>query len=86
MFNCRNWNLQAPWLGAKISVPTKLIVGDRDLGFEAFGTKDYITGGAFRSYVPNVEVVIIDGHHFLQQERAEKVTAEIMAFFSNLAS
>lgn len=80
-----NWNLLAPWQGAKILVPTKLIVGDKDIGFESFGTKGYITGSAFRNFVPNVEVVIIDGYHFLQQERAEKVTAEIMAFFSSLA-
>lgn len=85
VFDCRNWNLLAPWQGAKIYVPTELIVGDKDIGFESFGTKDQITGGAFRNFVPNAEVVIIDGHHFIHQERAEEVTAEIMAFFSRLA-
>ncbi|ONK75742.1 uncharacterized protein A4U43_C03F20060 [Asparagus officinalis] len=79
-----NWNLLAPWNGAKICVPAKLIAGDKDIGFESFGTKDCITGDTFRNYVPNAEVVIIDGHHFLQQERAEKVTEEIMTFFNSI--
>lgn len=79
-----NWSLLAPWQGGRISVPTKLIVGDKDIGFQSFGTKDYITGETFRGYVPNLEVVVIDGHHFIQQEKAEEVTAEILSYFNNL--
>lgn len=79
-----NWALVGPWQGAKISVPVKLIVGDKDIGFESYGTKDYIRGNIFKSYVPNVEVVVIDGYHFLQQERADEVNAEILAFFGSL--
>ncbi|EEF49459.1 epoxide hydrolase, putative [Ricinus communis] len=39
-----NWGLLGPWQESKITVPTKLIVGDKDVGFVAFGTKDCING------------------------------------------
>ncbi|KAF8410544.1 hypothetical protein HHK36_003075 [Tetracentron sinense] len=81
----KNWELLAPWQGAKITVPTKFIVGDKDVGIQSFGTKDYIEGGVFKSLVPNLEVVTINGHHFIQQENAEEVTKEIISFFSNIS-
>ena len=68
--------------GAKITVPTKFVVGNKDVGFRSFGTKDYVEGEEFKSLVPNLEVVIIDGHHFIQQEKAEQVTNEILSFFN----
>ncbi|XP_057997286.1 uncharacterized protein LOC131176301, partial [Hevea brasiliensis] len=77
-----NWELLGAWQGAKITVPTKLIIGDKDLGFVSFGTKDYINGEIFKSFVPNLEAVVIDGHHFIQQEKAEQVSNEILSFFS----
>ncbi|KAK2978256.1 hypothetical protein RJ640_017107 [Escallonia rubra] len=78
-----NWELLGPWKGAKIRVPTKLIVGNKDAGFRSFGTKDYIEGEEFKSIVPDIEVIIIEGHHFIQLERAEQVTNEIISFFGN---
>ncbi|EXC24876.1 putative ubiquitin-conjugating enzyme E2 16 [Morus notabilis] len=30
-----NWELRAPWQGSKITVPTKFIVRDKDIGFES---------------------------------------------------
>lgn len=63
-------------------MPTKFIVGDKDVGFVSFGTKDCINGEIFKEFVPNVEVVVIDGHHFIQQEKAELVSNEISSFFS----
>ncbi|XP_059653748.1 uncharacterized protein LOC132300598 isoform X2 [Cornus florida] len=79
-----NWELLGPWKGAKIRVPTKLIVGDKDMGFHSFGTKDYIEREEYEKdqLVPNIEVVVIDGGHFIQQERAEQVTNEILSFFT----
>lgn len=77
-----NWELLGPWQGAKIIVPTKFVVGNKDVGFRSFGTKDYVEGEEFKSLVPNLEVVIIDGHHFIQQEKAEQVTNEILSFFN----
>lgn len=58
-------------------------MGDTDIGFDAFGTRDYITGSKFKSIVPNLEVEIIDGHHFIQDEKAKEITADILSFFGN---
>lgn len=74
------WQLTAPWHGAKITVPTKFIAGNKDVGVESFGTGRYIESGAFQSNVPNLEVAIIEGHHYIQQEQAERVTSEILSF------
>lgn len=77
----RNWELLAPWQEAKIVVPTKYIIGDRDIGFEAFGMKDYVKGDVFQSFVPNLEVAIIpDGHHFIHQEKPQQISEEILSF------
>ncbi|CAL0313128.1 unnamed protein product [Lupinus luteus] len=80
-----NWELLAPWEGSKITVPTKLIVGDKDFGFESGGVRDYVEGELFKSLVPNVEVVIIDGHHFIHQERAQQVSHQILSFIHKLS-
>lgn len=42
-------------------------MGDKDIGFESNGTREHI---------PNLEVVILDGHHFIQQERAQEVSTK----------
>jgi pimeloyl-ACP methyl ester carboxylesterase len=80
---CRNWRLTSPWNGAKITVPAKFIAGDKDMGAQSFGVEQYIKSGAFRSNVPDLEVSIIDGHHFLQQEQADKVSYEILSYLGN---
>ncbi|OWM80286.1 hypothetical protein CDL15_Pgr019566 [Punica granatum] len=82
----KNWELLAPWQGAKITVPTKFVTGDKDQGFQSFGTKDYIENGHFKRLVPDLDIVVIDGHHFIQLERAERVTDEILTFFANIRS
>ncbi|XP_031260747.1 uncharacterized protein LOC116118937 [Pistacia vera] len=75
-----NWELLAAWEGSKVTVPTKFIVGDKDIGFEINGIREYVTGD-FKNFVPNLEVVILDGgHHFIQQEKPEAVSEEILSF------
>lgn len=76
-----NWELLAPWQGSKITVPAKLIVGNKDIGFDSGGTREYIEGNMFKNLVPNNEVVILDGHHFIHQEKAREVSEEILSFF-----
>ncbi|KAJ0097374.1 hypothetical protein Patl1_29012 [Pistacia atlantica] len=69
-----------PWEGSKVTVPTKFIVGDKDIGFQINGIREYVTGD-FKNFVPNLEVVILDGgHHFIQQEKPEAVSEEILSF------
>ncbi|KAL3844716.1 hypothetical protein ACJIZ3_002119 [Penstemon smallii] len=35
-----NWELLAPWQGSKITVPTKLNVGNKDIGFKSGGKRN----------------------------------------------
>ncbi|KAG8092809.1 hypothetical protein GUJ93_ZPchr0012g21219 [Zizania palustris] len=76
-----SWRLTAPWQDAKVMVPAKFIYGDKDIGLKSFGIDHFVRSGAFESYVPNLEIVIIDGHHFLQQEQADRVNSEILSYF-----
>lgn len=80
---CRNWELTAPWTGAKVKVPVKFIVGDLDLTYNAPGAKDYIHKGGLKRDVPLLEdVVVIEGAgHFLHQERADETNKHIYDFF-----
>ncbi|KDP37443.1 hypothetical protein JCGZ_08284 [Jatropha curcas] len=75
-----NWELCGPWQGSKITVPAKFIVGDKDIGFDTAGTKEYVLGDTFKHFVPDLQVVILDGHHFIQQEKAQQVSEEILTF------
>jgi pimeloyl-ACP methyl ester carboxylesterase len=76
---CRNSRLLAPWNGAKITVPVKFIAGDKDIGAQSFGTGECIKSAEFKSTVPDLEVTVIEGHHFLQQEQAERVNSEMVS-------
>jgi pimeloyl-ACP methyl ester carboxylesterase len=80
---CRNWELNAPWTGAKVKVPVKFIVGDLDLTYNAPGAKDYIHKGGLKRDVPLLEdVVVIEGAgHFVHQERADEINKHIYDFF-----
>lgn len=80
-----SWELLAPWQGSKITVPTKFIAGDKDVGFQNGGTKDFVEGDIFKSLVPNLEVVILDGHHYIHQEKAQIVSEEILSFIRKLS-
>ncbi|OEL34343.1 hypothetical protein BAE44_0004638 [Dichanthelium oligosanthes] len=81
-----NWKLTAPWSGAKIIVPAKFILGEKDVGLQSLGTEKYVKCGGLKSNVPNLEVSIIEGHHFLQQEQAKRVNSEILSFLDKFAS
>ncbi|RYR02175.1 hypothetical protein Ahy_B06g081002 [Arachis hypogaea] len=79
-----NWELTAPWSGAKIKVPVKFITGDMDMVYTSLGMKDYIESGLFKEEVPNLEEVIIQEGvaHFNNQEAAEDVTNHIYTFIT----
>uniref|UniRef100_A0A0A9AUI8 AB hydrolase-1 domain-containing protein n=1 Tax=Arundo donax TaxID=35708 RepID=A0A0A9AUI8_ARUDO len=81
-----NWRLTAPWNGAKITVPAKFILGEKDIGLRSFGTQQYVKSGGLKTSVPDLEVVIIEGHHFLQQEQAERVNSEILSFLDRFTT
>ncbi|XP_071692652.1 epoxide hydrolase 1-like [Rutidosis leptorrhynchoides] len=79
-----SWELEAPWQGSKITVPAKLIVGDKDIGFESF-YKDFIEGDVQKAIVPDIEVVLLDGNHYIQQEKPQQVSDQILSFLKKLA-
>ncbi|XP_016492569.1 epoxide hydrolase 1-like [Nicotiana tabacum] len=83
-----NWELTAPWTGAKIKVPVKFIVGDLDITYNAAGVEDYIHKGGLKKDVPLLEdVVILKGvAHFLQQEKPDEVNKHIHAFLQGFSS
>ncbi|KAK4768250.1 hypothetical protein SAY87_003391 [Trapa incisa] len=78
-----NWELTAPWNGAKVTVPVKFIVGDLDMTYTTPGVKDYVHHGGFKKDVPLLDdeiVVMEDAGHFINQERPEEVNALIHEF------
>ncbi|KAJ4968517.1 hypothetical protein NE237_015218 [Protea cynaroides] len=77
-----NWELTAPWTGAKVKVPVKFIVGDLDLTYNTPGAKGYIHGGGFKSDVPFLEdVVVMEGvGHFINEERSDEINTHILDF------
>lgn len=80
----RNWELLAPYAGAKIAVPALYIVGDRDpvLGFPYM---DKIIAN-LPAVVPRLtKTVTLPGcGHWTQQERAAEVNAALLAFLRGL--
>ncbi|CAA0395411.1 unnamed protein product [Arabidopsis thaliana] len=79
----RNWELTAPWTGAKIRVPVKFIIGDQDLTYNFPGAKEYINGGGFKKDVPLLdETVVLKGlGHFLHEENPDVINQHIHNFF-----
>lgn len=78
------WELEAPWQGAKIQVPSKLIIGNEDIGFESW-TKEFVEGDLIKELIPGIEVVIIEGHHSIHQEKHLEVSDHILSFLQKLA-
>jgi pimeloyl-ACP methyl ester carboxylesterase len=78
------WELTAPWTAAQIKVPTKFIVGDIDLTYNAPGIKDLIHKGGMKKFVPMLdEVMVMEGAgHFINEEKPIEITQHIHSFFS----
>jgi len=83
-----NWELTAPWTGAQVKVPTKFIVGDLDLTYNSYGTKDYIYKGGFKKDVPLLEdPVVLEGvGHFLHEEKPAEINKLIHDYFNQFSA
>jgi pimeloyl-ACP methyl ester carboxylesterase len=81
----RNWELLAPWTGAKVTVPALYAAGDRDLVL-AFRGMDQLLP-ALKQFVPNLQqTVILPGcGHWTQQERPREVNDAMLGFLKTLA-
>jgi pimeloyl-ACP methyl ester carboxylesterase len=80
----RNWELLAPWAGAKVTVPALYVAGERDLVL-AFRGMDQLLP-ALPMLVPNLKrSLILPGcGHWTQQERAAEVNAALLEFLKGL--
>jgi pimeloyl-ACP methyl ester carboxylesterase len=80
----RNWELLAPFAGAKVAVPALYMAGDRDL-VVAFRNMDKAIANLAR-YVPQLrDSIILPGcGHWTQQERTAEVNSAIIDFLRQL--
>jgi pimeloyl-ACP methyl ester carboxylesterase len=80
----RNWELLAPFAGAKITVPALYIVGDRD-GVPAFPGMDQAIANMAND-VPQLhgKIILPACGHRTQQERASEVNAAMIDFLRQL--
>jgi pimeloyl-ACP methyl ester carboxylesterase len=76
----RNWQLLAPFAGAKVGVPALYIVGDRDLVYRFRGMDQLVPN--LKQHVPNLrDTIILPGcGHWTQQERPDEVNAALIGF------
>jgi pimeloyl-ACP methyl ester carboxylesterase len=80
----RNWELLAPFAGAKVTIPALYIAGQRDLVM-AFGGMDQLVAD-LAQHVPQLRrTVILPGcGHWTQQERAAEVNEAMIEFLRSL--
>ena len=80
----RNWELLAPFAGAKVSVPALYMAGDRDLAL-AFQGMDRVIANLANN-VPRLrgKFILADCGHWTQQERASEVNAAMIDFLRQL--
>jgi pimeloyl-ACP methyl ester carboxylesterase len=80
----RNWELLAPWAGARVTVPALYIAGDRDLVVAFRGMDQLIP--ALPQFVPQLrKTIMLPGcGHWTQQERPREVNAALLEFLQGL--
>jgi len=80
----RNWELLAPFAGAKVGIPALYVAGDRDLVMSFAGMDQLIAN--LSNFVPQLRrTVILPGcGHWTQQERAAEVNAAMIGFLRDL--
>lgn len=80
----RNWELLAPFEGAKVTVPALYLAGDRDLAL-AFPGMDRVVANLANN-VPQLrgKVILPGCGHWTQQERASEVNAAMIDFLRQL--
>jgi pimeloyl-ACP methyl ester carboxylesterase len=80
----RNWELLAPYTGARVNVPALYVAGDRDLVVH-FRGMDRLLATATR-FVPQLRKSVMLAHcgHWTQQERPAEVNAAMLEFLRGL--
>jgi pimeloyl-ACP methyl ester carboxylesterase len=81
----RNWELFAPFAGAKVAVPALYIAGDRDL-VVAFRGMNQVIANLAQSVPQLRRTITLPGcGHWTQQERPGEVNAAMIEFLRGLA-
>jgi pimeloyl-ACP methyl ester carboxylesterase len=80
----RNWALMAPFADARIRQAALFIAGERDPTLRIGGRRDRLA--AMDEAVPGLrgKILIPGAGHWVQQEAAERVNAELLAFLRGL--
>ena len=80
----RNWEMLAPWSGARVTVPALYIAGDQDLVVKFPGMDQFIANLA--QFVPKLQATIMlpGCGHWTQQEKPEDVNAALIDFLKSL--
>lgn len=80
----RNWELLAPFAGARVMVPALYVAGDHDLVVRFPGMDQLIPN--LSRFVPNLrQTIMLPGcGHWTQQERPAEVSAAMLEFLKSL--
>ena len=80
----RNWELLAPFAGARVTVPALYVAGDHDLVVRFPGMDQLIPN--LSRFVPNLRrTIMLPGcGHWTQQERPAEVNAAMLEFLKSL--
>ncbi len=80
----RNWELLAPFAGARVTVPALYVAGDRDLVVAFRGMDQLIPN--LKKFVPGLrQTLMLPGcGHWTQQERPREVNAAMVDFLGSL--
>jgi pimeloyl-ACP methyl ester carboxylesterase len=80
----RNWELLAPYAGARVMVPALYVAGDRDLVVKFRGMDQLIPN--LSRFVPQLrKTIMLPGcGHWTQQERPHEVSAAMVEFLRGL--
>ena len=81
----RNWDLLAPWAGAKLTQSALFIAGTKDPVIAPIAGRSPVE--AMQAALPNLAPpVLIEGAgHFIQQERPAEVNAALLPFLTSCA-
>ena len=80
----RNWEILAPFAGARVMVPALYVAGDRDISVAFRGMDQLIPN--LSKFIPQLRrTIILPGcGHWTQQERANEVNVAIVDFLRSL--
>lgn len=80
----RNWEMLAPFAGARVTVPALYVAGERDLVLAFPGAAELVAN--LKTFVPELrKTTILPGcGHWTQQERPAEVNAAMIAFLRGL--